>query len=202
MRTHLTSQRGISLVDVTVILAVTSILSAVSSPVIGDYLSDARRVKAAEDVQVIAATFSRFAYDASMIPAREGGWQRYEVLVTQGQAPSAAGGDEASWAADDRGQRVSLLDEHLITNGPGYATPADEAQATWVRGWRGPYVQSGISPDPWGRRYAINVGSHTTRGATLVVLSAGPNGIVETPFVRAGLAAGGDDIVAVIGSAH
>lgn len=202
MRHTLTSQRGMSLMDVTVILMVMSVLSVMSTPVIGDYVSDARRVKAAEDVQVLAATFARFTYDARMSPALDRDWQHFGVLVSQGQAPAAVGDDTAAWADEAGSQRVGLLDEHLITNAPGYATAENDSAPAWARGWRGPYVNAGISADPWGRRYAINVGSRTARGAKLMVLSAGPNGIVETPFARAGFAPGGDDIIAVIGDVY
>jgi hypothetical protein len=45
-----------------------------------------------------------------------------------------------------------------------------------------------LTPDPWGNAIVVNAGGRTTISA----LSAGPNGIVETPFDHA--AADGDDI--------
>jgi hypothetical protein len=37
-------------------------------------------------------------------------------------------------------------------------------------------------PDPWGNAYLVNVAARTSDG-TVWVLSAGPDGIVQTPFV-------------------
>jgi hypothetical protein len=50
-----------------------------------------------------------------------------------------------------------------------------------------------IGSDPWGDRYTVNVGALHDRtmaaaaaptGAAIWVLSAGPNGIIETPFAQ------------------
>lgn len=50
-----------------------------------------------------------------------------------------------------------------------------------------------LQADPWRNAYVVNLGG---RGAACVI-SAGPNGIVETPFHDA-LRAGGDDVVAAV----
>src|SRR3972149_4615276 len=63
MRRTLSTQRGLSLTEVTIMLSVLSVLTAVLSPTVGDYVEDARRVKASEDVQVLASVFARFTFD-------------------------------------------------------------------------------------------------------------------------------------------
>lgn len=199
MRMALTTERGLSLVEVTIMLMVLSVLSAVMSPVIGDYVNDARHVKAAGDVQVLAATFSRFAVEARTAGPGDQAWDRFEVLVGEGLAPGVAPGVDEAWLGEPDRHRVGLLEDHLITNVPGYLT-ARTSVGPWCPRWRGPYVSGGIGPDPWGNRYAINV-AHWSRGsASLVVLSAGPNGLIETPFAGEATARGGDDVIAVIGS--
>ncbi len=50
-------------------------------------------------------------------------------------------------------------------------------------------------PDPWLRALQVNIGAART-GGRIVVLSAGPNGIIETPFAAPGPGALGDDILA------
>jgi type II secretory pathway pseudopilin PulG len=40
-------------------------------------------------------------------------------------------------------------------------------------------------PDPWGNAYLVNVAARSS-GGTVWVLSAGPDGIVQTPFVSHG----------------
>jgi hypothetical protein len=50
-------------------------------------------------------------------------------------------------------------------------------------------------PDPWLRALQVNIGA-ARAGGGIVVLSAGPDGIIETPFAAPGPAALGDDILA------
>ena len=200
MRTPLTSQRGLSLAEVTIMLMVLSVLSGVMSPVIGDYVNDARHVKAAEDVQVLAVTFSRFVFDARLTEPNDRDWQHFDVLVGAGSAPALGPGGEAAWLGAPGQPRVGLLEDHLMTNSAGYDTSSSSPVALWSRGWRGPYLNPGIGPDPWGHRYAINVGGWAQHGANVIVLSAGPDGQVETPFLRHGSPSAGDDVIAVIGS--
>lgn len=83
---------------------------------------------------------------------------------------------------------AAFIEDHLITNRAGYRMrkPHD------VTGWNGPYISSLIKSDPWGHRYFINCqwldGSASAadqngqpRRAVFIV-SAGANGIIETPF--------------------
>lgn len=56
-----------------------------------------------------------------------------------------------------------------------------------------PPAATGVQPDPWGNQYLVVIGVGSARSVT--ILSAGPNGTVETPF-GAALSPRGDDIVA------
>ena len=72
-------------------------------------------------------------------------------------------------------------------------------------GWRGPYLDA-VRPDPWGNRYMANVlwlALPQGRGAessgyirAVVVLSAGPDEEIDTPFGTVGGFIGGDDDLA------
>lgn len=53
----------------------------------------------------------------------------------------------------------------------------------------------GMPTDAWGRCFLVNVGA-SLRGNRVWVLSAGPNGLIETPMTATALE--GDDIGAVI----
>jgi general secretion pathway protein G len=68
-------------------------------------------------------------------------------------------------------------------------------------GFRGPYIRT-VDSDPWGNKYLLNA-TDLERGSAnhAYVLSAGPNGVVETTrdvATTANLTAGGDDIIGVI----
>jgi len=196
MTHQLNTQRGLSLTEVTIMLSVLSVLTAVMSPTIGDYVSDARRVKASEDVHVLATTFARFSFDVPADRNLEGGWASADLLVGPGDTPTVGDGGDKAWVETIDGKKVARLEDHLMQNTPGYPVRGSGPRYT-TGGWRGAYL-SGVTADPWGRRYAINVQSISTAAADTVVLSSGPNGVIETAFSADGIVPGGDDIVAVV----
>jgi hypothetical protein len=107
--------------------------------------------------------------------------------------PPASSGASQPWSLSD-GRDLGLLDEQLIDNRPGYAV-ADTRQRG---GWRGAYLEDRVAADPWGFRYAVNVGALKTRNADVVVLSAGPDGVVDSLFETDGLPARGDDMTSLV----
>jgi hypothetical protein len=52
-------------------------------------------------------------------------------------------------------------------------------------------IDAAAQPDPWGNAYLVNVAALPSAG-TVWVLSAGPDGIVQTPFVSPGAPLGDD----------
>jgi hypothetical protein len=83
-------------------------------------------------------------------------------------------------------------------------------------GFRGPYLQPPVSADPWGNRYSINVAFLHSRGEPasklfgcgfnvsefldkdVFVLSAGPDGAINTSFYVDNVVPQRDDIIAII----
>jgi hypothetical protein len=91
---------------------------------------------------------------------------------------------------------VALLDDHLVVNEAGYSVVRGPSRL----GWRGAYLQNPVQSDPWGHRYAVNIGVMRGHYFDTVVLSAGPDGIVDSPFERDGLPTTRDDIAALVAS--
>src|SRR5689334_9700995 len=60
------TERGMSLVEATIILMVLSILTAVIAPSVGDYIEDARHTKAKEDVEAIGGGILRTVRDSGL----------------------------------------------------------------------------------------------------------------------------------------
>jgi type II secretory pathway pseudopilin PulG len=110
----------------------------------------------------------------------------------------------------DRAQRrkwlerpTGVLDDHLMSNRKGYRfrRPGEYG------GWNGPYLSAEVKGDPWGNQYLVNAAfldgatSATDRMGNqrkaVYVVSAGSNGILETPFEQpiTDARAHGDDIV-------
>lgn len=199
---------ALTLVEVLVTVAVVSLLAAVLAPVMARNLEDARRARAMNEVQVIAASIAAFYKDVGQWPSMDAGGAYGGVTTLVGSNAEAAIGpgctpgpdpgnpvDTLGWSSDASRPDVDYLRNHLLENHPkGVA-----AYPTGPGAWRGPYLDS-VPNDPWNTPYLVNIAvtdpaSGIDKG---LVLSAGPNGRVETPFA-AGRATplGGDDIAAV-----
>lgn len=196
-------ERGMSLMEIVVILGVLGVLAATLFPTVLNYLEDAKKSKAESDVQTIAGVINRLAKDVAHFPLYKDGTKTttteapdWELLQGPGNDPVDNDGNN-KWLTVAQG-KIDELQNHLIKNNPGskeYET--DPAKSRFL--WRGPYVEN-IGPDPWRNRYLVNIknADPAANPAKVVwVLSAGPNGKIETdPNANAdsGPVARGDDI--------
>ena len=118
----------------------------------------------------------------------------------QGQFPGQGQGNQGQFPGQGPGgsTKTDGLENHLVKNSPGGTTDKRYATAG-PRAWRGPYLER-VAQDPWGNRYLVNIknADPTDTSPNVVwVLSAGPNGKIETDpttLADAGPIAGGDDI--------
>ncbi len=188
---------GFSTVETSAVISAVSMLSATAAPHMQEYLDTAHNIKAVGDARVIAISIIRLAADVGRI----GGHQtvRPSLLVSAGEIPESDGGTAtAEWLAPLDNRQTQTLSAHLVDNDAGYSM---QAVGGGSLRWKGPYME-GLSADPWGSRYAVNIGVFSRPGGqTILVLSPGPNKIVETPFEAVGLRQGGDDVIALIGRA-
>ncbi len=195
---------GFTLIEVTVVLAVIVTLALILTPSVANFIDDSRVVRARSDCQTIAGAIVQFYKDTGFFPqwavteAGGPGVPRNAValLVSPGNPPREEVPSE--WTNGP----ATLLSGQLMTDEPGYALRTPTSQF----GWNGPYLSSEIGADPWSNRYVVNVGMieapqgvqrRTGEAKSAVwVLSAGPNGVIETPFNQSVLVAGlgGDDI--------
>jgi type II secretory pathway pseudopilin PulG len=189
-----TSAGGFSAAETVIVLSTLSVLAAATAPSVADYVHDARLARAREDVRVIAHAVQRVSDDLLSRSRVPGGLWSATIAVSDGDAPEIAPGADREWTTAASGGGVVALNDHLFTNQAGYPVRGDSLPAG-IAGWRGPYLDRPLGADPWGRRYAVRFGKGTS--ATLV-LSAGPDGIVQTTNGPHGLVPAGDDILSVI----
>ena len=101
--------------------------------------------------------------------------------------------------APEEDEGVGTFFDYMVGNTPGFAETAGTGKAF---GWAGPYLSDAPGADPWGRRYACNVGVLGRDGKWLpILLSAGPDGVVSCPFqfrLDKRTAVFGDDIYVVL----
>jgi len=182
------NEKGFTLIEVVVVVAVIAILAAVLTPYITKYIDDSKIAKTRNEAQVIAAAVTNAYKDLGRWPNRINAATDYGGLYTGATTPAAAFfGAATGWAAP--GAPWNSLDTHLVTNGHTYPAAGDTR-------WAGPYAAQ-LPTDPWGRPYVINAANFTSVVVPPIpvwILSAGPNGIVETNIAAATTVTGGDDI--------
>ena len=185
--------RGWSLMELVVVLAIIAILAAIITPMINSYVDRARINSARNDVRNLAAAIISFNTDTKTWPIYKTSGDipngdAFNALVTDGDEAALAGGIANTWTSDSNGDLKAIVNENslgLTTNG--------------IRKWNGGYMNE-VTTDPWGTKYYFN-GLHlkpdSTSNATFV-LSAGPNQTIDTEFTQPAtgtFTVGGDDIV-------
>jgi Tfp pilus assembly protein PilE len=177
------SERGLSLVEVTIILMVLSALTAMMAPSASSYIESARGTKAKADIEAIGSAIDQVLRNTGLSCLSKNGTScanvantgRVELLVSgtvvgdnepvvvtaSFVAPaSTASGLNLNWAGgtsevDDT--RRDTVERQLVTNGAGYTAP-NFSQSNLVVGvgWRGPYINGPADVDPWGYSYQAN----------------------------------------------
>ena len=129
------SERGLSLVEATIILSVPSMLAAVMAPSIKGYVEEASQTKAKKDVEAIGMALSNMRADlgdvwfvrdgngaAATDPPLYTAGNRVDLMVTAGNIPTLgvarAVGGPPDWDTAVDNASVQLLDNYLIANTP------------------------------------------------------------------------------------
>ncbi|MEW5982364.1 MAG: hypothetical protein AB1806_08320 [Acidobacteriota bacterium] len=186
--------------DLAVLLAAATTVGLVMMPSISAFFTASREIRAERTCYTIGAAVARFYRDWDATAAGPGSWGTsarrfpFDLLVSQGDRPIEARRTE--WSTG----HVSTLTEYLV-NRP--TKPTQQADQRFDQ-----YIDFDPGPDPWGHRYLVNVGllgpaspsPPHEQPAAVWVLSAGPNGTIDTPYRQpVGTASlGGDDIGARI----
>ena len=149
-----------------------------------------------------------------------GGAGPADIVPTVGVGRSIGSPD---WDAPVDNGSVQLLDYYLVTNTPSNVVanafrsaanmsvltnfdPDSGAQFHSEFAWRGSYLPGPIDVDPWGARYAVNVeflakalgAGPSGHVNDVFVITAGPDGEIQTRFDTDGTTAGGDDVIFIV----
>jgi hypothetical protein len=189
MATTRGSERGISMVEATIILVVVLLLTAVLAPSLHDFVVDARAVRARADCEAISMSLMRLVLDVGPCLRLDGAedctpGNRVHVLFSRGA--------NAGWPAAN----ADSMERQFTTNQARYPLPV----------WQGAYLPAPVGPDPWGSAYAVNIRYLAPQSPDECLIdtfcvSAGPNRKYDTPFnrnPRAGTTSDGDDLTVII----
>ena len=169
-------RRGFTLIEVIVVAGIIAILAGIMVPMIFNQIDESRITRAKAEVKSIQSAILAFRKDTGEWPQKDSSSTKAAtVLYSAGIDPKGpAGNILVGWDLTN----PILLDDLLVTNGPanaGWYTPGQ----TNTPGWKGPYG-TGFTADPWGNRYMINIKQIGTSGARIFIVSAGPDGNVDT----------------------
>lgn len=202
--------RGFTLIETIVTMTILAVLIAVLVPVVTNYINDARISRAQSDVTAIGQAIARFERDLGRYPMFStvaSGLADSTANVVRLEGPGSllaeSSGGTTAWtsaAASISGTDClaascvkDTFDDQFVTNNPGYPTSTNPGKQ-FV--WKGPYMT--VDQDPWGNRYVVNIiECRSGSSNACIVLSAGPDGQIDTPFAQnvKTFAAVDDDII-------
>ncbi len=190
-------KKGYTLLEVAAVVAVTGTLAAVAMPVVADKIAAGKILGAQQDVQAIKDSIVAFMKDTGVPPFYAIGQNKgslpktsaipnFFIVTKDGSVPSFGTPVNTAWGIPDPATATeATIDGQLITNAPNYLTDGTNA-------WKGPYVPS-LKKDPWGNKYVVVVGwlgepelqdSTQIYQKAAFVISAGPNGLIETSYTQ------------------
>lgn len=214
-------QKGFTLMEIIVVLAVIAALAAVLVPVVFRYIDDAKKAQAQGDASVIAAAISQLYKDTGKWPfcadcggagkSSHQGIADATYLTSNGSCDGSSNLVTCDTTKPELGSgwtdaKADSLANHLITNTPFATADATKKYSTSSpRAWKGAYLDRIPALDPWGRSYVVNIvnANPAAEGPSnmkwTVVLSGGPNGTIETArdtLATGNPSVGGDDVIA------
>jgi general secretion pathway protein G len=162
------NRKGFTLIEVIVVAAIIAILAGILVPMIFNQIDEAKISRAQGDVKSISSAIMVFRKDTGQWPNRTdpatAASNTVKVLSSTGAALTPA----LNWTAPD----ANLIDYLGGANTLLYPTAF----------WKGPYMAS-VDADPWGNTYLVGAKNfEDITGKPVWVISAGPDGIIQTPL--------------------
>src|SRR5437016_5190038 len=172
--------KGFTLIELAVVLAIIAVLAAILTPIVGGYLDQARVARAQADTKTIADSIKLYQRDT-------GRWPVYASasdfsLNTIAGGKTLIGGNSGSNPADGLvawGVGTAIASTSLETYLNGNLTNLSTTNTFPKAGFRGPYIAS-LDSDPWGNKYILTATNLAGTTNHAYVISAGPNGVMET----------------------
>ncbi len=191
-------EKGFTLIEIVVVLAIIAVIAAFLTPMLFDYLKTSKVARANADVREIAASIGNFSRDTGVWPVYTDApltkkTATLQILATDGQNPDLTGTTIAWSITTNNAALKSILHDGNI----GTGTNSYSANLGKPNDWKGPYMTD-FKADPWGNKYfAVVDGLQPGSSNVAYVISAGSNGQLETIQYQAATGAnfvGGDDI--------
>lgn len=186
---------GFSLIELTFVMAIILVLVAFLIATLLSRVEKGLETEAQRGTGSIAVAILNFYRDTGLWPIWQNGAQTgsgdnsFNYLVTMDGGYPDAGTTTYDFAVSSV---IDTFTNQLIANTPGYPVINQKKR------WHGPYLPKDPE-DPWGNKYVVNIDTLKpgTAMKDVLVLSAGPDGVIQTARNQdpAGFVLSGDDIV-------
>ncbi len=167
---------GFTLIEVIVVAGIIAVLAGILVPLIFKEIDESKIARAQADIRSISSAMIVFKKDTGNWPAKDGTCtESVTIIVGDGATPTFPAGY-------DRSNQFTYNDY----------LPSDVSGC--YPNWKGPYMAR-VNADPWGRHYSTNVKDlYNNSGNPVWIISAGPNGVVDTDIAPGQQSPAGDDI--------
>ena len=169
-------------------MAIIAVLAAVLTPLVAQYVDEARSVRALQEVKMIAQAIALHQRDTGKYPiyaSAASGTTDADVLFGPGVGPTFNG---TGWSSPASISLQTRLNSNYFSFPTTYGTGRV--------GYHGPYTVD-LPSDPWGYTYVAEIGPAPETAAAAFVISAGPDGVISTNKQQSpgSFVVAGDDIV-------
>ncbi len=175
---RLRNNAGFTLIEVIVIVAILAILAGILTPMIFSQIDEAKLARAEADAKSISSAVLTFRKDLGVWPNLSGADCGPNTTLINGQGTLPQG---LAAMAYNTGVTVLMSDVFSLDDEGCYNPTL----------YKGPYLPV-VTTDPWGNAYIMAADQFALDGRAVFVLSAGPNGTVDTPVFS--ISTLGDDI--------
>jgi prepilin-type N-terminal cleavage/methylation domain-containing protein len=209
------ANKGFTLIEIAVVLAIIAILAAILTPIVTSYIDQARVTRANADTKKIAEAVLLYKRDTSVFPGYAN-WSNAVAADTTVLSCLTSDGTTPTLIAPNTGFCTSTgsLFQYLNVNTMQGSIFTSNATGEAIGGgikFRAPYLDGLGGQDPWGTPYLVtskNFAKTVGAGGPNYgfVVSAGPNTAFDTNFSQAraanntgvSFAVGSDDVAALI----
>jgi prepilin-type N-terminal cleavage/methylation domain-containing protein len=176
------NSKGFTLIELAVVLAIIAVLAAILTPMVTNYLDQARTARALADTKTVAQAINLFKRDLGYYPVYSSLASAKLATTTTYLAGPPAGAlptvGNAGWTAL---LAASSFDIVTMLN-TSWADAVQNDKNPGHVSYRGPYIGA-LDTDPWGNKYVVANLTSTSKRA--FVVSAGPNGALDTDPTQA-----------------